>query len=176
MQNIKVVITGGPSSGKTTLINELKAKGYLCFEEISRQITIEAQKNGIEQPFLDDPEKFSEILLSARFKQYKDAKDFKSVVFFDRGVHDVLGYMHYANEKAPESFLKTSKETQYDTVFILPPWSKIHVQDNERYETFEQAQQIYKSLLKIYTDFGYKVIEVPFGTVTKRMQFILDNL
>lgn len=39
-----VVITGAPSSGKTTLINELKEQGFYCFEEISRKITLEAQK------------------------------------------------------------------------------------------------------------------------------------
>ncbi|HEX5742987.1 MAG TPA: AAA family ATPase, partial [Flavobacteriaceae bacterium] len=38
MQN-KIVITGGPGTGKSTLINELIKRGYNCLEEISRDIT-----------------------------------------------------------------------------------------------------------------------------------------
>ena len=39
----RIVISGGPSSGKTTLINELKKLGHNCFDEVSREI-IESQK------------------------------------------------------------------------------------------------------------------------------------
>ena len=45
----KIALIGGPATGKTTLIKALEAQGYYCMEEISRQITLEAQKNGIEQ-------------------------------------------------------------------------------------------------------------------------------
>ena len=34
-----------------------------CMEEISRQVTLEAQEKGIEQLFLEDPLMFSEQLL-----------------------------------------------------------------------------------------------------------------
>jgi predicted ATPase len=51
----KIALIGGPGTGKTTLINALKTKGYNCMEEISRQITLEAQEKGIEQLFLEDP-------------------------------------------------------------------------------------------------------------------------
>jgi len=36
----KIVLIGGPATGKTTLIDALKTKGYHCFEEISRQVTV----------------------------------------------------------------------------------------------------------------------------------------
>ena len=59
---------------------------------------------------------------------------------------------------------------------MLPPWEKIHITDNERYETYELAVLIYKYLLKGYAQFGYDYIEVPFGTVKERTAFILQNL
>lgn len=40
----KIALIGGPATGKTTLIDALKAKGFSCMDEISRQIIIEAQK------------------------------------------------------------------------------------------------------------------------------------
>ena len=70
-----IVITGAPGSGKTTLINALMKKGYICFEEVSRSITLEAQKNGIEQLFLVQPLLFSDMLMEGRFNQLVDAKN-----------------------------------------------------------------------------------------------------
>ena len=58
-----VVLIGGPSSGKTTLIEALKEKGHTCYPEISREVIREAQEQGIEQLFLEKPLLFSELLL-----------------------------------------------------------------------------------------------------------------
>ena len=57
-----IVITGGPGTGKTTIIDAFIEQGYACFPEISRQITLEAKKEGIEQLFLERPLLFSELL------------------------------------------------------------------------------------------------------------------
>ncbi len=54
-----IVIAGGPSSGKTTLINALKEKGHICYPEISRAIIKKAQEQGIDQLFLENPLLFS---------------------------------------------------------------------------------------------------------------------
>ena len=58
----KILITGGPSTGKTILVNELEKLGFKCFKEISREITKEWKKKGIDQFFLTDPIAFSKIL------------------------------------------------------------------------------------------------------------------
>ena len=34
----RIIITGGPSSGKTSIIDALKDEGYSCFDEVSREI------------------------------------------------------------------------------------------------------------------------------------------
>ena len=62
----KIVITGGPSTGKSTLIKELTKQNYTCFEEISREVIVEARSQGIEHLFLSSPIAFSEILLKKR--------------------------------------------------------------------------------------------------------------
>ena len=43
-KNKKIVISGGPGSGKTTLVNLLRVKGYECMDEFSRTIIKRAQK------------------------------------------------------------------------------------------------------------------------------------
>ncbi|WP_452598150.1 AAA family ATPase, partial [Pontimicrobium sp. MEBiC01747] len=87
MNTKKIVITGGPGTGKSSIINELIKRGYTCFEEVSRQITLEARKDGIEQLFLTKPLLFSELLLKSRQQQFIDAnKNNSEFVFLDRGI------------------------------------------------------------------------------------------
>ncbi len=59
----KIVITGGPGTGKTSLINHLEIKGFNCMHEISREVTLKAKEEGIEQLFLTEPLIFSPMLL-----------------------------------------------------------------------------------------------------------------
>ena len=80
----KIVITGGPGTGKTTLIKELEKRKFTCIPEISRQITLDARKKGIEHLFLKDPLLFSELLLEGREQQYIEATNKPSnLIFFD---------------------------------------------------------------------------------------------
>ena len=85
-----IVITGGPGTGKTTIIEHMVADGHCCYPEISRQITLEAREQGIEQLFLEQPLLFSELLLEGRKKQYFSAQEeTQSPIFLDRGIPDI---------------------------------------------------------------------------------------
>ena len=177
MNTRKIVITGGPGTGKSSLINELIKRDFTCFEEVSRQVTLDARKNGIEQLFLTKPLRFSELLLEARAQQFIDASKVKApVVFLDRGLPDVLAYMDYVNSEYPNQFVEACQNHVYDTVFVLAPWQDIFVSDSERYENFDQAVAIHQSLLETYQRFGYDLIDVPFESIEHRADFILDVL
>lgn len=172
-----VVIIGGPGTGKTTIIDSLLAKGYCCYPEISREVTLEAKKQGIEQLFLENPLLFSELLLEGRKKQFYNAqKEPHDIVFLDRGIPDVLAYMHYIGDSYPSFFDQACREHIYTKIFLLPPWEEIYESDNERYENFEQAKLIYDHLTETYQKYGYHLIEVPKGTVEERISFILNQL
>jgi len=171
------VITGGPGSGKTTLINSLEQNGQTVLHEISREIIREAQKESIEQLFLENPILFSEKLLEGRLKQYEMGDAYSnSFLFYDRGMPDVTSYMDYMDIHYPETFVQICTDKKYDTIFVLPPWKEIYIQDNERYESFSQAEKIFDFLKEGYKKYGYKVHEVPFATVNERMEYILEVL
>ncbi|MGV6828533.1 MAG: AAA family ATPase [Flavobacteriales bacterium] len=177
MMTKKIVITGGPSSGKTSLIKHLEALQYPCMPEISREIIIEAQQQGIDQLFLEDPILFSQKLLDGRLKQFhKEIAHNKDFLFYDRGLPDITAYMDYLKTEYPNHFVETCTNYLYDFVFILPPWEAIYQQDNERYETFEEAQKIHQYLVASYHKCNYNVIEVPTGTLSSRANFILNIL
>jgi len=172
-----IVIIGGPGTGKSTIIDGLVSKGFCCYPEISRQVTLEAKQQGIEQLFLENPLLFSELLLEGRKKQFKSAvAETHKVVFIDRGIPDVLAYMHYIGDSYPTHFDLACRENLYTKIFILPPWEEIYISDDERYENFEQAKLINNHLTETYQNYGYNLIEVPKDTMDNRILFILDEI
>lgn len=173
----KIVLIGGPGTGKTSVLNELTKRGFHCKVEVSREVTLKAQQEGIDQLFLTEPLLFSEKLLEGREQQFLEAeKSTEKIVFFDRGIPDVHAYMNYFKTNYHTSFLEKSNRYKYDKIFLFRPWKKIYTSDNERYETFEESLKIDKFLQNAYKEIGYRLIEVPFGTLKERTNFILNAL
>ncbi len=177
----KIVITGGPGSGKTSVVDALEADGYTCFHEIIRTFTMEAKK-GVEAvesknnpiAFVDDSLQFNTKLLQGRLAQFNESDSVSSPhVFFDRGMPDVLAYMEYFNQEYPQSFVDLCMENRYDRILILPPWKEIYNTDNERFENWEVAFEIYDYLKTAYEDLGYEVIDVPRYGIEERKEFIV---
>lgn len=177
MKTERIVITGGPGSGKTALIKYLEDQGHYVMHEISRQVILEAQKQGIEQLFLENPILFSEKLLEGRLKQFHEAENCKTeTLFYDRGMPDVTAYMDFVKTHYPDNFSKTCLTYKYDKIFVLPPWKEIYEQDNERYESFEQAENLFDFLKNAYESYGYNTIEVPVGSIKDRAEYILHKI
>jgi predicted ATPase len=177
-----VVITGGPGTGKTSIINALKEREFHCFEEIIRSLTVKAKKDHeasqhVSNPiaFINDPWLFNTNLLNGRIAQFRRADTIEtSVSFFDRGIPDVLAYMSFFNQEFDDTFIEGCANNKYDLVFLLPPWKAIYKMDNERFETFEESTKIHQQLVKTYLRFGYNIIDVPHGSVEQRTDHIIN--
>ena len=173
----RIVITGGPGSGKTALIRYLEDHGQQVLHEISREVILEAKKEGIDQLFLENPIVFSEKLLAGRLKQFMEGENCENkILFYDRGMPDITAYMDFASTHYPVNFSETCHNYRYDKIFVLPPWEAIYEQDNERYESFEQAEKLYHYLKKAYETYGYKTWEVPVGSIKDRAEFIIAKV
>ncbi|PQB04538.1 AAA family ATPase [Aureitalea marina] len=173
----RIVITGGPGSGKTSLINALGDSGYSFLPEVSREVTETAQRAGIDQLFLKDPIQFSQALLEARIEQFHLGQDWKSnYLFYDRGIPDVMAYLDYLGSPYSPHFKELSQSHRYDRILLLPPWPEIYIQDQQRYESFDQSQSIHDHLVKVYKKLGYQSVEIPRGSVDQRVEFVKDLL
>ena len=180
----KVVITGAPGMGKTSIVNGLESKGFHCFHEIIRDMTSKAKEEGngdifVSNPlvFVEDAHQFNMDLLLGRTAHYKQSlKTDVPISFFDRGIPDVLAYMDFFGQAYDDEFMAYCEIHRYDSVFIVPPWKEIYISDNERLETYEEAEKIHLALMATYTQFGYTPIEVTKDEVHKRIDFILETL
>ncbi|MGB7395972.1 MAG: ATP-binding protein, partial [Pricia sp.] len=153
MPNLKrIVITGGPSTGKTAVIEELEKRGHICIPELVRSMTAaEKQDDGtnnlMTNPILSvkNPEKFNQRLLDGRVAQYRStekiyaAKEDVELVFFDRGIPDVHAYMRCFGQAYDETFERPAHQFRYDRVLLMPPWREIYRTDNERFESSEDS-------------------------------------
>jgi predicted ATPase len=171
------IVTGGPGSGKTTLIEALRTRGFACSVEAGRgiiqdQVTIDGRALPWREPLL-----FAELMLSWEMRSYRIAELADGPVFFDRGVPDVLGYLRLMNIPAPEYVQAAAREFRYNPiVFIAPPWREIFHQDVERKQDFDEAQRTYEALASTYTSLGCQLIELPCVVVKERCEFIIDHL
>jgi predicted ATPase len=171
------IITGGPGSGKTSLIQGLEKQGFPVFQEASRLVISEQQKqpNGV-LPWTD-LEGFQHLVFEQQKRDYQAAKILGQVVFLDRGLPDGLGYMKSGGLLIPKNLTVEIQQFPYaGTVFLTPPWEAIYQNDSARWEDFKKAKDIYFSLKEVYEELGYTTRPLPLDSIEKRIEFVLNQI
>jgi len=170
------VITGGPGSGKSTLIDALQVRGFARTMEAGRGVIQDQVAIGGRALPWSDPLAFSELMLSWELRSYRMAQDLSGLVFFDRGIPDVAGYLRLLNRRVPDHVDKAARTFRYNhRVFIAPPWEEIFEQDRERKQDFAEAVRTCEAMIATYTAYGYELIEIPRFTIEERAEFILQT-
>lgn len=172
-----IVITGGPGSGKSTLIDRLRAAGHACCPEAGRGIIRDQVSIGGRALPWRDVDLFAESMLGWELRSHHLAESRDGPVFFDRGVPDVLGYLRLEGRPVPEHVRAAARRFRYHyRVFIAPAWREIYERDEERRQTFATARRTRAAMAAAYTDCGYRLVELPRAPVEERMRFVLDTL
>ncbi|PUX58018.1 AAA family ATPase [Cronobacter sakazakii] len=169
----KIVITGGPGAGKSTLLASLTRAGLNTSPETGRAIIQEqVSAGGVALPWLDR-EAFAAMMLNREKQAWYAADAMNDVVFFDRGIPDIIGYLNLCELPVPQTLHDAALRLRYDaTVFIAPPWKAIFTQDAERRQTFEEAVRTWEAMKQVYTRYGYELAEIPFATPQARADWI----
>jgi predicted ATPase len=171
------VVTGGPGSGKSALIDALEKSGYARSVEAGRGIIQDQVTIGGSALPWSDHSLFAEMMLCWEMRSYRMADHETGAVFFDRGVPDVLGYLRLLNLPVLPHVQRAADTFRYNSrVFIAPPWREIFQQDRERKQDFDEAVRTYDALATTYTELGYRLVEIPCVPVEERARFILSNI
>jgi len=169
------ILTGGPGSGKSAIIDELRTHGYRCAEESGRKIILEQIEKGGDALPWKDKEKFRDAMFEHDVAEYKKFANSNEVIFFDRGFIDSLGYSKLEGLEIPKEMDRIAHQLRYNSkVFITPPWHEIYHTDSERKQSFEVAVGTYESMVEIYSEYGYELIEIPKTDIQSRVQFMLE--
>jgi predicted ATPase len=172
-----VILTGGMACGKTTLVNALERAGFAGSLEAGRGIIEDQVTIGGPVVPWQDPSIFAEMMLSWEMRSYHAARKRTGIVFFDRGVPDVLGYYRVMGLPVPKHVVKAVAEFRYNhRVFIAPPWHEIFEGDRTRTHSFGKTMRTYEAMIETYTECGYELIELPRLTVDQRVRFVIDNM
>jgi len=171
------VLTGGPGSGKSSLIDDLGRLGYTRSVEAGRGIIQDQVDIGGPALPWGDRQLFAELMLSWEMRNYHLAQQHPGAVFFDRGVLDVTAYLRLSGLPVPQHVVKAAEEFRYNRhVFVAPPWQEIFHPDKERKQDFDEAVRTYDALTSTYKEFGYELIELPRVSVEERVGFVLAKV
>ena len=168
------VITGGPSSGKTTTVNMLSERGYKTTIEHARHYIDTMHQGGRSvEEIRSNQMEFQLGVLEMQIEQ-EAILSAGDMVFLDRAIPDALAYYRFLNLEVDERLTKALETASYKKIFILSllPF----VKDYARTEDEEAQKQLHSLLIEVYTSLPSPVIHVPVLSPKERVSFILDNL
>lgn len=171
-----IIISGCSGGGKSTLLAELRRRGYAVIEEPGRRIVQEQTCTGGQAlPWLDLTAFLRRAIDLAVDDHATAPRDNSQWVFFDRSLIDAAAALQ---ELTDEPVLNTlcQKHRYHPRVFLAPPWPEIYVQDEERRHGMGAALEEFERLQRIYPALGYAVSLLPKVGVAQRADFVLNTL
>ncbi len=169
------VITGGPSTGKTTLLSQLEKLGHKVVPEAARTYIDEQLAMGFRlQQIRADEEKFQHEIVRMKVK-IESELDKDALTFLDRGMHDTLAYLEDYSFVIEDWITEHMRSARYKQVFLLEPLATFTA-DHVRIEDMAFTMRLHRLLDKAYADFGMKPISVPAISPEQRASFVLDQI
>ena len=172
------VITGGPGTGKTLLINMLAKLGYATVSEAAREIIDHGLAKGqtLQQIRGNEQEWQSKIL--THILKTESNLDIKKPTFFDRGAHDGLAFLKLKGVTPGahwQPITSNNRQPYYKTVFLLEPLPNFE-HDYARTENAQITQRLNDLTAQIYSRLGMQPILIPFLSPGERLALILSHL
>lgn len=168
------VITGGPCSGKTTIVNLLAERGYKTTIEHARhyidtQLAVGKTVKEIRKHQAD----FQLKVLNLQIEQESSLSP-DEVVFLDRAIPDARAYYNYLDIPEDEVLTKMMAIVSYKKIFVLDYLPL--VEDYARREDAAAQKKIHALITDVYESLPFPVVHVPVLPPQKRVDYILARL
>jgi len=196
------IITGGPGTGKSSLIGMLKKYGLYVVPEAAARIIEEEEES-------KKPKKERIIPWNANKRPEFQKKVFKmhsddlnhinheiEKAFLDRSHIDNLAYCEYYNIPFPEGLEEAINSINYKKVYILEqPSKKFYTKTSTRHESYVEAKKIHNKIYENYKKYLLnKIVDVPLmidsgikvaklndsaeldKVIFERMKYVLKNI
>lgn len=115
------------------------------------------------------------MMLQHSISGYDDSKATNGFIFFDRGIPDVLAYAVRFKVDLREFHLAADQYLYSRSVFVLPPWKEIYVNDEVRKMPYSAAVKFHDLIVSTYQSLGCDLIQVPHENIDTRAEFILSS-
>src|SRR5690242_19033507 len=111
-KKLKVVLTGGPGVGKTSILGCLRRAGFEVKSEVFTELFESAQlKTGLASLF-QDPQKLLHDLV-VRQRELEAPSLESGILFYDRGMVDIMGFAGNLGLEFTNADLKLVSESEY---------------------------------------------------------------
>ncbi|WEJ98910.1 MAG: AAA family ATPase [Candidatus Sphingomonas phytovorans] len=171
------VLTGGPGSGKTTLIEALAAAGVATSPEVGRAVIREQLATGGNALPWADQQAFAELMVVRDMAAREAALAGGVVTMLDRGVPDVAGFLRVSGLPVPPHIDEAARTCRYNPrVFIAPFWPEIFTGDAERKQSPDVAEATFAVMVATYRSYDYELIELPRTSIAERVAFVVDRI
>jgi predicted ATPase len=171
----RLVLTGAPGSGKTTILDHV-GDAIRVVGEPAREILAEQRSIGGEGTHDRDPSLFVELLLRRSIEEHAAAQRWDGPVVFDRGVPDCIAYAVLMGTDPAPSVVASDVYRYRSEVLLLEPWEEIYTVDDERTMSFEATIGFHDAIVDAYERAGYTLVPVPRGSVAERAAFVRDSV
>jgi predicted ATPase len=169
----KYALTGGPGTGKSTLLTELQRRGIYTMKEVAEYIIErELKKENGMLPWTNR-DGFQKKLLETQLEWEREIPKEIEISFQDRGIADGIAFYRLDGLKPPKELIQAARNANYAGVFLLDPHQ--NYQNTEiRRESQETALKIHKEIAQAYEELGYNIIRIPASSLDYRAEHILD--
>ena len=168
------VITGGPSSGKSTIIRNLKDMGYKTTIELARHyIDLQRMNGRSTEEIRANQRQFQHKVLNLQI-DLERRLDPQAQIFLDRALPDEVAYYKYFGLEPDEKLVEYLEYYGYKKIFIMDllPLDADYARTEDK-----QAQiALHDLIIQTYQQRGEPIVFVPVLPIKERVQFVLDHL
>lgn len=178
----KVVITGAPHTGKTTLLDALRSSSPELYfvpepaaeiiEEQHQKVAEDPSYKGIF-PWNNYPE-FGKLLVARSLKHTAEIPEDTPVAVFDRCLIDNNAYALIHNSEFLIAYNAPYIEAARYTVALVCDFVGTYTKTHIRQESFEVAQQIQTGIVSAYEAVGLPLVHLLPVSVEERVELVQE--